>query len=382
MKFKHPTIAASLAAVLAAGPAHARDGIPRLDHVFVIVMENQYVGHIIGNANAPFVNSYSKSANFAGNYMGVGHPSLTNYLEIIGGSNFGVVNDNSPDWHNTSCRSNLETNTPALEGAPNICPIAGSGLDAATPAVDTTNEGTPAVPIHNIPLDAAPTIGKSIADQLVEAGLSWKSYQESLPPYGADRVNNSDGMISDRTPSVSGMPKLYAVKHNPFVYFASVQAGADRDNSLRNSVGFDRLYADLRSGDVPNYSFIVPNQCHDQHGRGASEVGPYCQFSPDDKLIQAGDVTVQNLVNAIKASEAWGEGRNAIVLVWDENDYGSEPNQVVTVVDTNYGVHGVASQVAYNHFSLLKTIEAGFDLPYLNHAADQSVPVMRDLFAH
>jgi hypothetical protein len=93
-------------------------------------------------------------------------------------------------------------------------------------------------------------------------------------------------------------------------------------------------------------------------------------------------VTVQNLVNAIKASEAWGEGRNAIVLVWDENDYGSEPNQVVTVVDTNYGVHGVASQVAYNHFSLLKTIEAGFDLPYLNHAADQSVPVMRDLFAH
>jgi len=381
MIFKKATMALSLAAALAAGPALARDGIARLDHVFVIVMENQYVGHIIGNANAPFVNSYAASANFAANYMAVGHPSLTNYLELVGGSNFGVLNDNSPDWHNTACQSNLETSTPSLEGAPNTCPIAGSGLDAATPAVDTTNEGTPDVPIHNIPLDPAMTVGRSIADQLVDHGLSWKSYQESLPPSGADAVNNSDGMISDLTTPVSGAPHLYAVKHNPFVYFASVQSGADRDNSLRNSVGFESLYADLRSGEVPNYSFIVPNQCHDQHGRGASEVGPYCQSAPDANLILAGDVTVQNLVAAIKASEAWRDGRNAIVVVWDENDYGSEPNQVVAIVDTNHGKHGVTSQVAYNHFSLLKTVEAAFDLPYLNHAADKNVPLMKDLFA-
>ena len=379
---KQTTIALTVAAALAAGPALAGDGIPRLDHVFVIVMENQYVGHIIGNADAPFVNSYARSANFAANYLGVGHPSLTNYLEIVGGSNFGVVNDNSPDWHNASCQSNIEAGTPALEGAPNICPIAGHGMDAATPAVDTTNEGTPAVPIHNIPLDPAPTVGRMIGDQLAEHGLSWKSYQESLPPYGADGVNNSDGMVSDVTAAVSGAPHLYAVKHNPFVYFASVQSGADRDNSLRNSAGFERLYADLRAGEMPNYSFIVPNQCHDQHGRGAGEVGPYCQGSPDDNLILAGDVTVQNLVGAIKASEAWKDGRNAIVVVWDENDYGSEPNQVVAIVDTNYGRHGVSSNVAYNHFSLLKTLEAAFDLPYLNHAADRNVALMKDLFAH
>jgi phospholipase C len=386
MNFKQTTMLTTLAVALAAGPALARaeedqPSIARLDHVFVVMMENQYFGHIIGNPSAPFINSYATSANLAQNYMGVGHPSLTNYLEVVGGSNFGIVNDNSPDWHNTSCRSNLETNTPSLEGAPNSCPIAGSGLDAATPAVDTTNEGTVAVPIHNIPLDPAKTVGKSIADQLVEAGLSWKSYQESLPPYGADGVNNSDGLISNLTETVAGAPNLYAVKHNPFVYFASIQAGTDPDNSLRNSVGFETLFADLRSGDVPSYSFIVPNQCHDQHGRGASEVGPYCQGSPDDNLILAGDSTVKSLVAAIKASSAWQHGRNAIVVVWDENDYGSEANQVVAIVDTSYGRHGVTRQVAYNHFSLLKTIEAGFDLPYLNHAADKNVPLMKDLFA-
>jgi hypothetical protein len=383
MRFKRTTIAAGLAAALAACPvlAEEHEGIPRLDHVFVIMMENQYYQHIIGNPNAPFINSYAASANFAANYMGVGHPSLTNYLEVVGGSNFGIVNDNSPDWHNAKCMSNLQTNTPSLEGAPNTCPIAGSGMDAATPAVDTTNEGTAQVPIHNIPIAPAMTIGKSIADQLVEAGLSWKSYQESLPPSGADRVDNSDGLISDLTEAVAGTPHLYAVKHNPFVYFASIQAGTDRDNSLLNSVGFERLYADLRSGEVPNYSFIVPNQCHDQHGRGASEVGPYCQGSPDNNLILAGDATVKNLVDAIKASEVWEDGHNAIVVVWDENDYGSEANQVVAIVDTSYGKHGVTSNVAYNHFSLLKTIEAGFGLPFLNHAADQNVPLMKDLFA-
>jgi len=376
------TIALALGVAFAAAPAVARDHaeakIPRLDHVFVIVMENHYFHQIYGNTNAPFVTSYANSANLAANYFGVGHPSLTNYLEIVGGSNFGVVNDNSPDWHNSACKSNLETNTPALEGAPNICPIAGSGMDAATPAVDTTNEGSPGAPIYNDPIDPAFTVGRTIADQLVEAGLSWKSYQQSLPPYGADKVNNSDGMISDLTTAVAGMPLLYAVKHNPFVYFASVQEGDD-GSGLANVAGFEQLYADLRAGAVPNYSFIVPDQCHDQHGRGSSEVGPYC--STDSLSIQAGDVAVQNLVGAIHASDAWKHGRNAIVVVWDENDYSSLPNQVVTIVDTNYGVSKTTSNVKYNHFSLLKTIEAGFGLSYLNHAADQTVPLMSDLFA-
>ena len=65
-------------------------GIPHLDHVFVIVMENHGYKQIIGNPDTPFANSYAKSANSATNYFAIAHPSLTNYLEIVGGSNFGV----------------------------------------------------------------------------------------------------------------------------------------------------------------------------------------------------------------------------------------------------------------------------------------------------
>ena len=297
---------------------------------------------------------------------------------MVGGSNFGVVNDNSPDWHNAACVPNLAS-APALEGAPNICPIAGHGIDAETPAVDTTNEGTPSVPIYNDYVAPARTVGKTIADQLVEAGMSWKSYEENLPPYGADNVNNSDGLVSDVTESEPGMPKLYAVKHNPFVYFANIQTGENPNLSLKNIVGFNTLFDDLKSGHVPNYAFIAPNQCHDQHGRGTSEVGTGC--SVDANAIAQGDAGLHTIIDAIKGSPAWKHGQNAIVVVWDENDYGSDPNQVVTIVDTNYGKHGVTSNVKYNHFSLLKTIESGFGLRHLNHAADDNVHAMSDLFA-
>jgi hypothetical protein len=381
---KKTTMALALSAALVGSAFAAEDSvrssIPHLDHAFVIVMENHAFSQIIGNPAAPYITAYAQSANLASNFYGVGHPSLTNYLEIVGGSNFGIVNDNSPDWHNTSCVSGLASSTPQLEGAPNTCPIAGSGMDAETPAVDSTNEGTAAVPVYNDYLAPAQTEGKTIADQLVEAGLSWKSYQENLPAFGGDKVNFSDGLLTDATPApVYGVPHLYAVKHNPFAYFANVQAGTNPNNSMANTVGFERLYADLASGHLPSYSLIAPNQCHDQHGRGPGEVGPGC--STDAGTIAQGDETVKSLVAAIKASPAWTHGHNAIVVVWDENDYGSEPNQVVTIVDTNYGVKGVNSPVKYNHFSLLKTLEAGFGLDYLNHAADKDVKLMSDLFA-
>jgi hypothetical protein len=342
-------------------------------------MENHYFSQVLGTPSTPFTTQYAMTANLATNYYAVGHPSLTNYLEIVGGSNFGVVNDFSPDWHNTTCVSNIESGIPANEASiGNICPIAGHGWDAATPAVDTTNEGTPAEPIHNFPLAPAWTHGITIADQLVEAGKTWKSYQENLPPYGADKVNNSDGLVSDVTQSEPGMPKLYAVKHDPFAYFASVQAGESKKLSLKNIVGFDALYADLASGHIPDLAFIAPNQCHDQHGRGSGEMGTGC--SVDQNAIAQGDAALSILIGAIKSSKVWKQGNNVIVVVWDENDYSSLPNQVVVIVDTNYAKTGLTSNIRYNHFSLLKTLEAGFGLPYLNHAADKNVNLMSDLF--
>jgi phosphatidylinositol-3-phosphatase len=382
-------------------------GIPHLDHVFVIMMENHGYSQILTNPNAPFTNLYANSANLATNYFAVAHPSLTNYLETVGGSNFGVLDDNPPDWHNGSCLTNLATVPSTEVTATPICPIAGSGTDAATPAIDFTNEspGNPTVNIDGTHSYAANsnTVGQTIADQLAAVGKTWKSYQESLPDSGANTVNYSDGFFTNNTdfsllnpqlnpPLTSGnIVQLYAAKHNPFVYFQSVQEGGP-SIGMNNVVGFDGdngLFGDLRSGKVPAFSFIAPNQCNDQHGRGNSTA--FCNFDPNDNgtqaglnpaLILQGDLTIEKVVTAIHNSPAWTTGNNAIVLIWDENDYSLAPiiNQVVAVVDTNYGVHGVQSPKYYTHFSLLRSIEAGFGVGCLNHACDANTRQMSDLF--
>ncbi|MBV8206541.1 MAG: phosphoesterase [Acidobacteria bacterium] len=398
-----------LAAALLGGPLFAQEGavpkgIPHLDHVFVIMMENHAYGQIVGNPNAPFANSYMNSANAATNYYAVGHPSSTNYLEIVGGSNFGVRSDNAPDWHNTSCTPNLISGLTNFDtpNSGNVCPIRGAGTDAATPAVDTSgNECT--APCSLVDLDgakgftAAPnTVGKTIADQLSERGMTWKSYQESLPPSGADKVTYSDGYYTDVTVPgtiAGGLLKLYAAKHNPFVYFASMQEALA--SGAHNFAGFEGeggLYEDLASGEVPRFSLVVPNQCNDQHGRGNG--GSYCDFDFNTNgtqqglnpaLIYVGDLKLRNLVHAIHASRAWRDGRrSAIVVVWDENDYSLSPNtnRVLAIVETNYGRGGRTSNQFYTHFSLLRSVEGALGLPCLNHACDANTNSMSDLFGH
>jgi len=386
-------------------------GIPHLDHVFLIMMENHGYHEILHNPNAKFVNSYAKSANLATNYFAVAHPSLTNYLEVVGGSNFGVLSDNAPDWHNFGCQTNLQSGIPNTDTPPssNVCPIHGSGTDAATPALDCSNEVTG--PPCEVNIDGkmsypavSTTLGITIADQLATAGMNWKTYQESFPFGGPNRVNYSDGNFTNLTdfskikPTLnpplasSNIVQLYAVKHNPFAYFRNVQQGTNSLVSFAQMTAFDGaggLWGDLASGDVPNFLFIVPNQCNDQHGRGNGTA--FCNFDPNSDgkqsglnpaLIILGDQAVEKIVNAIHNSPVWNKGHNAIVLTWDENDYAVQPiiNQVVTVVDTNYGVHGIQSGQFYDSFSLLRSLEGGFGIPCLNHACDASTAAMSDMF--
>jgi hypothetical protein len=397
-------VAVTAAASFNAGAADSdrdrpRSGFGELDHVFLIMMENQTNTDILNNPNAPFINVYAKVANQATQYFAVGHPSAPNYLEIVGGSNFGLTNDYWPSWIGTGCVDDAPGSTGCVNA---LTPIAVAGLDNPVVATATkptdcngqiTLNGAPAAnncALRNYP--AALFTPKSIADQLVARNRSWKSYQESLPTVepGVFGVNYSDGEFSSLSPVSAFGPgaiqKLYAVKHNPFVYFQNIEIGDNDDLSLGRVADFDGpdgLWSDLNSGErTPNFSFIVPNQCHDMHGF-VSGGTPICSASTAAEsgfLILQGDAEVAKLVNGIKASKAWQRGRNAIVLVWDENDYSNAANRVVFLVETNYAPNGAVSNTPYDHFSLLRTLEAGFGLPCLNHACDSTSLVMNDLF--
>jgi hypothetical protein len=399
---KKAFLALATAAALATGAAHAADNdvdgtFGRLDHVFFIIMENQTNTDILGNPNAPFINSYVASVNHATNYFGVGHPSAPNYLEIVGGSNFGLSNDFWPVWVNGEGCVDHSPGSTGCVGA--FTPISAPGVDNAVVAT-ATNPATQcngqlsftgaAVPnncaLYNYP--AKPFTPQSIADQLTARGMTWKAYEESLPIItpGVFGVNYSDGAFSNLSPaSVFGpgpIQKLYAVKHDPFVYFRNVE-----ESGLDHIVDFDGqngLWADLQKDkdDVPNFSFIVPNQCHDMHGfvSGGTPICSTATPTEGEFLLSVGDAEVEKLIKGIKASPAWQHGRNVIVLTWDENDYSNAANRVVFAVETNYEKNGRVSDKPYDHFSLLKTLEAGFGLPCLNHACDATSQVMNYVF--
>ncbi len=190
-------------------PSHRKGPFPQAFRIWIRIRHHDgkpRLSEIIGNPNAVH-QQLRASSNLATNYFAVAHPSLTNYLEIVGGSNFGDPQRQPPrlaQWQlrdPTSPRASSNTDNPPARHLPDLGNRHGR---RETPAIDCTNEVTgppakststarrryPAVPPH---------LGKTIADQLVAAGKTWKTYQENLPPTGADGVNYSDGNFTNNT---------------------------------------------------------------------------------------------------------------------------------------------------------------------------------------
>jgi len=330
--------------------------IPRYQHIVEIMMENQSYGTIIGSSQAPQINALANQYGLATNYFGVTHPSEPNYMTNVAGSFFGVQDDNQ-----FYC-------TPALAAMPASWQCGGTTVDHTVNAL-------------------------SIADQLTAADKTWKGYFQTLPAVVGPVVKlgpNANGPYTFKYPSASNA--LYASKHNPFVNFTGTQ------DALANMVSDTQLATDLARGHLANYSLVVPNQCYDMHGTGG------CPITSTTSLISLGDSYVGATVKQIMSSRVWKRGNNAIVITWDEDDFsdqglpgtgccGANPGggHVATIVIKNHGSEGergddggngahIVDNTAYNHYSLLRTMEAAFRLPCLAHACDSVVPTMTPLF--
>ncbi len=169
----------------------------------------------------------------------------------------------------------------------------------------------------------------NLADNLEAKGLTWKGYMESMP-----------------APCTLTTSADYAPKHNPFVYFDDIRNNAARCAS--HDVPYTALATDLASAaTTPNFSFITPNLCNDMHN---------CS-------VATGDTWLKNNLPAILNSPACTTDKCLLILTWDEDDNGPN-NQVLTIFAGSAAkTGGVASNVNYTHFSLLRTIEDIFGLP-------------------
>ena len=338
-------LAASLFGHVALARGGELEGVPRFDHVFVIVEENKEYAQIVGGVDAPNIARLARTFGDASKFYGEVHPSEANYVALLGGDTFGIHDDDA-----FYCKPGLKD--------PN-CPAA----------------GRPGYPDHTV---ATPHLG----DQLKAAGLSWKGYFENLPEPGSLAYIASDPKIDDGT----RLTALYASKHSGFVNFASVQNDPDRAKHL---VGFDQLKADIAANRLPSFALIVPNQCNEMHGLFGARVPDDCVGSHVGPLIRRGDTLVGQLVDDLQATRAWrSAGNMAIVITFDEGSGGDRAGccgvtpdapsnygggHIPTIVITNHGPRGLADPTPYSHYSLLRTIEDAFGIEtYLGHAADMA----------
>lgn len=84
-------ISAAVSAPPPPTPPPSRVG--RLDHVFMVYMENEGDQDIVGNSSAPYINSLIGHYGLATNYHGIAHPSDPNYIAFFGGATYGIDSD-------------------------------------------------------------------------------------------------------------------------------------------------------------------------------------------------------------------------------------------------------------------------------------------------
>ena len=89
-------------------PTAAPRGLPAFRHVYVVVMENEESTSIVGNANAPFINSLVARYGLATNYVAVDHPSEPNYIALFSGATHGVTDDGVYDLSGKNLADQIE----------------------------------------------------------------------------------------------------------------------------------------------------------------------------------------------------------------------------------------------------------------------------------
>ncbi|ARZ66409.1 alkaline phosphatase family protein [Streptomyces sp. HU2014] len=252
-----------------ASESSAAAAVPTPDHVVVVVFENHAYGQVIGTSGAPYINSLvSGGANLTSSYAET-HPSQPNYYALFSGDTQGVTDD--------SCV------TPGFSDEPNL------------------------------------------ASELISAGKTWASYNESLPSEGS-------------TVCKSGK---YAQKHNPWFGFGNVPTGTAHTMSA-----FPTDYTKL-----PTVSFVVPNLCSDMH----------------DCSVRTGDTWLKN---NLKGYADWAKTHNSLLLITFDEDNRLSGNRIPTVLYGQPVKEGATSGTTYNHYDVLRTIEDMYGTSHAGQAAN------------
>ena len=347
--------------------------LPKVQHVWVIDLENEGVAQSFGNPSAdPYLAvTLRHDGAYLPNYYGIGHDSADNYIAQISGQ--------APDTQTQNDCGVWNAFEPANHVVRPYHQLAGNGC-------------------------VYPASVQTLGNQLTKAKRSWAAYLQDMgnDPARDHTTATAQGPACGH-PAV-GAPDLtegaeagdqYATRHEGFMYFESVTGNKAYCDA--HILSFRPLSKDLKKvSTTPNFSFISPNLCNDGHD------SPCVNGDPGG--LKQINTFLKGFVPGLLSSPAYKAG-GLILITFDEGttDAGccgetsgvsaSHPNvaepgmggpgggDVGLIALSPFIRPGTMSKVAYNHYSLLRTIE---DIFHLSHLGDAAMPQVksfgRDVF--
>ena len=331
------------AGVAAAPATGSLEGVPRVQHVVTLILENEdYATTWSATGAAKYLNSLVARGAFVPNYFATGHVSLDNYISLTSG-------------------------VAGPQIGPTYTDCLGLSLWACVQDVS-----------------AATTVSGNVADQVEGAGLTWKQYSDGT---SAPCVHDTyaptagpDAFQGDKTaPESSTAGPNYADRHVGFLYYTDIIGDQARcDAHLRP---FTELQGDLAHDSLPAYSFITPDTCNDGHDN------PTCADGSTGGLARADKFLIANLPQLLAYLQAHD---GVLFITMDEGSTSSASSLSGCCHGGPGGQVGFGGQVGllalgpmvaagrsvttqYDHASLLRTEEDLLGInTYINNAASSS----------
>jgi hypothetical protein len=350
----------ALALAVALAPAQASSGsrpprpsyVPPIRHVFVINIENKGYDETYGSGSqAPYLaRTLRRKGVLLNSYYGVAHESLPNYVAQISGQ--------APNARTqTDCQSYDRF---AVTGSPQRPEQeVGSGC-------------------------VYPRRVRTLVRELSHRGITWRGYMQQM------QVPCQHPAVGAPDPTQHATRgHNYAVRHNPFVYFRSITS---HHAYCRHHVRPLRdLAHDLRRvSTTRRLTYISPDLCRDGHDDPCAngEKGGLRQVNAFLKVwaprILSSPAFRKDGMLVITADEADGSDSAAccgetagpnVLLGSGPGISGPGGGLVGALVISRFTRHDTWSTTAYNHYSLLASLEQLFRVPRIGMAKAPGLPV-------
>jgi hypothetical protein len=249
---------------------------PPIKHVFLIVLSDQGAEAAFGPSSpAPYLaKTLTGEGELLENYYAVAGGELANAIALISGQ--GPTPQTASDCPQYT---DLAPGTTGAEGQ-----VLGSGC-------------------------VYPRQTLTLANQLADAGKTWKAYVEGVEAGGPGQPTSCrHPALGASDPSNAPSPAdAYVTWRNPFAYFHSLIDGSE---CAQDDVGLGQLASDLKvASTTPTLAYVVPGRCNDGSGTPCAPGQP--------AGLQAAEAFLRRVVPEIKASAAYREG-GLIAITFDQ----------------------------------------------------------------